>query len=305
MRRYLIFLLVVLIMSCSPEKPSGQNPAGGQGAVSESSQAGPRSSSPYSLEVVPVDATRKSILYVNATGFNLAEAQVEWLVNGSPVAFQASNQFNAAEVKKGDKVQAKAVFQGTEIFSNTIQIKNAQPEIKSAIIIPETGAVGSTLRVEATGSDADGDDVSFTYEWMKNNERVSDTARLDVLVNRGDKIIVKITPSDGEAYGRPVVVEREMMNAPPRIIEDRNFKYTFDGNVYSYQVKAMDPDGDQLVYSLKSGPPGMTINPATGLVQWNVPADFKGKAPFTVAVSDGHDETTQDLSVEIKSEAKK
>ena len=37
---------------------------------------------------------------------------------------------------------------------------------------------------------------------------------------------------------------------------------------YLYQVVATDPDGDDIEYVLEDGPPGMTIDPSTGLVQW-------------------------------------
>lgn len=32
----------------------------------------------------------------------------------------------------------------------------------------------------------------------------------------------------------------------------------------------------------------MAINPTTGLIKWNIPQDFKGKAPVTISVTDGH-----------------
>ena len=52
------------------------------------------------------------------------------------------------------------------------------------------------------------------------------------------------------------------------IVDHKNFN--FDGSVYTYQVKATDPDEDKLTYSLKSAPAGMTIDPKTGAIQWNV-----------------------------------
>jgi hypothetical protein len=90
---------------------------------------------------------------------------------------------------------------------------------------------------------------------------------------------------------------------PPMIIEDK--KYTFNGNVYTYQVNATDANGDTLTYILKKAPPGMTINPSTGLIKWNVPPDFKGRSPFTVSVTDGHSgEVTQSFTLEITPDKK-
>jgi Putative Ig domain len=43
---------------------------------------------------------------------------------------------------------------------------------------------------------------------------------------------------------------------------------------YSYQVTAFDPNGDAIAFSLTEGPAGMTIDPLTGLIQWQPgPAD--------------------------------
>jgi hypothetical protein len=45
----------------------------------------------------------------------------------------------------------------------------------------------------------------------------------------------------------------------------------------------------------------MTIDPSSGLIKWNVPPSFKGKAPITVSVSDGHGrESLQSFTIEIK-----
>jgi len=65
-------------------------------------------------------------------------------------------------------------------------------------------------------------------------------------------------------------------------------EFSFNGTVYTYQVKASDPDGDTLVYSLEAPPNGMTIDPATGLLTWVVPLEFKGKQGVGISVGDGH-----------------
>jgi hypothetical protein len=70
------------------------------------------------------------------------------------------------------------------------------------------------------------------------------------------------------------------------IAEDKQIN--FDGKTFSCRVKASDPDGDPLTYSLKAVPAGMTIEKTTGLIQWIVPQDFKGKTSVTVLVNDGH-----------------
>jgi len=289
-------MILFFFLSCSSEKP----------AVVNKQKPSEVDSSPYSLEITPTNASRNSTIYLIAQGFNPSDAKIEWLVNGKVTTTPISSQFNALGTKKGDKVQAMITIQGKEIISNSVKIKNSLPEISYIKLLPEVFKPGDTLSVEVSGSDIDGDAVTIAYEWTKNGEPAGNSKQIEVPLKRGDKVSVKITPFDGEAYGRPIVLNKEIMNLPPMINEDKTFH--FDGTVYTYQVKATDPDGDLLAYSLKSAPQGMTINPSTGLIQWHVPPDFKGKSPITVSVTDGHGgEAVQNLTLEItpKQETKK
>ena len=306
MHKFLCFILLILLFSCSSEKPAevgSQKPSeAGGGRVSETSQPHVSTTvSSYSLQIVPVNATRNSAIYLIAQGFKPSDAKIEWLVNDKITGSPAVSQLNTAEIKKGDKVQAKATIQGKEVLSNTVQIKNSPPVISKVKILPEVFKPGDTLSVEVSASDADGDEVTISYEWTKNGEPAGNSKRIEAPLRRGDKVDVKITPFDGEVYGRSVILHREIVNLPPMIIEDK--KYNFDGKVYSYQVRATDPDGDTLTYSLKTAPSGMTIDPSTGQLKWNVPPEFKGKTPITVSVTDGHGgESLQSLTLEIRPE---
>jgi hypothetical protein len=58
------------------------------------------------------------------------------------------------------------------------------------------------------------------------------------------------------------------------------------GVLYTYDVDATDLDGDTLVYQLNAAPEGMTIHPASGLVEWMPSAN--GEFPVAVTVSDGN-----------------
>jgi len=69
------------------------------------------------------------------------------------------------------------------------------------------------------------------------------------------------------------------------------------GETYVYDVKATDPDGDTLTYSLSTKPTGMTIGPATGLIKWTPKA--KGNYAVTVKVSDGALSDTQSFTIVV------
>jgi hypothetical protein len=230
---------------------------------------------------------------------NLAGAKAEWLVNGMPVPGAEGFSFKAGGTTKGDTVQAKVTVQGREVLSNIVGIKNAPPELTKVKIMPEVFKPGDRLGVDVSAEDPDGDDVTVRYEWTKNGEPAGDGREIEGPVRRGDKVEVRIAPFDGEVEGTPVILKREISNMPPMIGEGG--KFNFDGRVCTYQVTATDPDGDALTYSLKGAPSGMTVDPETGAIRWNVPLDFAGKASFTAVVNDGHGgESEQNLSFTIK-----
>jgi len=301
MYKCLLIILLLFLLSCSSEKSAdiGSQKLPETGSETDSEQSHPFVSSESdscSLTITPYNATRNSRLQVTAQGFNLSDAKTEWLLNGYPTTSGSYPLFDAKETQKGDKVQVKAIVQGKELMSNIIEIKNAPPEINRVKILPEVFKPGDTLSVEVSGNDADSDAVTIAYEWTKNGEPAGNGKRLEVPVKRGDKIAVRITAFDGELNGSAVVLNREIKNMPPMIVEDNKFR--FEGNMYTHQVKATDPDGDVLTYSLKVAPAGMTINSSTGLIQWNIPQALNKKIPITVSVTDSNGgETSQSFTL--------
>lgn len=157
------------------------------------------------------------------------------------------------------------------------------PDIEKARLLIENQKTIDVIKVVAEGKDKDGNALTFKNEWMKNGEPKGEGDSFSDF-KRGDKISVRITPFDGKEYGKPRTLSLEVANTNPRITEHNEIK--FDGKHFSYQVKATDPDGDTLTYTLKEAPPGMTIT-QNGLITWNVPPDFNGKAPVTISVTDG------------------
>jgi hypothetical protein len=59
-----------------------------------------------------------------------------------------------------------------------------------------------------------------------------------------------------------------------------------DGNIYTYQVKADDPDNDPIIFSLKTAPKGMEINRETGLIRWEVRKGDQGTQSVEIEASD-------------------
>jgi len=207
------------------------------------------------------------------------------------------------EISKGSDAPSAEIAPGLQEREAVAQTKkNTLPELTRVKLVPEVFHPGDTLGVEASASDKDGDDVSIRYAWFVNDEPAGETSRLEVPVKRGDNLRVTITPFDGKEQGSSVVLRREIANMPPMFSEVK--KGVFDGEIYTCQVVAEDPDGDPVAYSLKTAPKGMEISKDTGLMSWQVPKDFKGPAKLSVIAEDGQGGKAEyDLSLTIKEDA--
>jgi hypothetical protein len=183
------------------------------------------------------------------------------------------------------------------------EIANTAPRINVLNVYPPNPVPGDTLKIDVKSFDKEGDDVDYTYQWWKNDEDLDETSQMLSITKdfkRGDKITVKLVPTDGDRKGVPVEMFVYIANSPP-VVKPSAETFKFDGSVYSYQARAVDPDGDPLVFSLKSAPPGMTINEENGLIQWKVPPDYQGKANIVIAINDGQGgEIMQSFTVEIR-----
>jgi len=74
-------------------------------------------------------------------------------------------------------------------------------------------------------------------------------------------------------------------NSPPRIVSSPPSQVN-PGQAYIYNVKATDPDGDELTYELLRAPSGMVIDPASGRIVWNPMVEQKDGPAVIVQVRD-------------------
>ncbi len=302
LKKFILLLLVLSLLSCSEEKTapvgSTQGEESGGGSSLSAQEAPTVAAGAPSIEIVPHEADRSSRLTLALKGFEMGGAKIEWLVNGD-TSDSTGAALDAGSLRKGDRIQARVSINGGVMLSNEVVIGDTPPEFSRLKIMPEVFKPGDRLSVEAEGKDIDGDPVTISYEWTKNGEPAGTENMIASSVQRGDKIAVTVTPYDGEKYGRPVVLEREVANMPPMITSDG--RYNFSGGVFSCTMHGTDPDGDTLVWSLTGAPSGMRIDPSSGVVTWRVPAGFAGRTSFTACASDGHGgQSTQTFNFEVK-----
>ena len=238
------------------------------------------------IEILPRQVSRNETLRLSSGTINLDEATIEWLVNGVPAPQAASANFIVKQARKGDRIQARARYNGRDIFSDMVVVHNAFPEFTKIKIMPEVFGPDDTLYVDAEADDADGDEVTIAYAWERNGESAGTAKAIGLPIKRGDKVAVRLTASDPTGKGQSVELKRELQNIPPQI--DDKIASSCEENFCSFTISASDPDGDDLVFNLKKGLSGMTIQSDTGFVQWMVPSTFSGAETITVEVSDRH-----------------
>lgn len=170
-----------------------------------------------------------------------------------------------------------------------------------------------TVTLDATGTtDPEGDPVSFA--WMNTLRPMSSNA----VVGNAGASVASFTPDQPGTYrfqiavsdGRggtgsaTVTITADERNRPP-VIRSTAVTAGAVGAPYRYAVYATDPDpGDTLTFSLVTAPAGMTIDAATGVIDW-VPAEAQaGPQPAEVRVRDAAGRlVTQAWAVQVSSAA--
>lgn len=172
----------------------------------------------------------------------------------------------------------------------TITAVNRPPTITSTP--PTSSPVGQlyTYDVDATDPDA-GDVLTFSLTAAPMGMNINATTGLvqwtPTAAQVGShSVTVRVQDTGGLAAMQDFAITVPQPNRPPLITSTPGTTATV-GLPYSYDVEATDPDtGDVLTFSLTTAPTGMTINAATGLIQWTPTAGQVGDHAVTVQVQD-------------------
>lgn len=276
----LIILFICLLTGCS----ESSRPPDALMANNESPES--RSSSENTAVAIgPAEATVQSIILLSAESSILNKGEVQWYVNDVRNDSIKGTRFSSGELRKGDVVRASVVKDDKEYRSNEIVIKNTLPVISKARLVPAVPRLSSRLTVETEADDADNDNIFIKYKWFVNNSFAGEENYLETELKKGDIIMIEVTPYDKEGPGKSIHLKNSVHNAIPVFTESTP---VFDGKTYTYQITASDPDGDNLTYTIKEGPPGMTIDPAKGIITWEVPPGNDESHDVKVLVSDNN-----------------
>ena len=297
------FLVVSFLWGCTAEPPT-QAPASRGFAASVGSTVGPGGNHPptiISAKIYPVDVRLDTELRIEVKAEDMDGDRVtyryQWFVNGVPTATEPA--FKPESSKKGDRITAEIIpndgkVNGPVFRTNPVTMGNFAPYIVEIHLEPVPLHRGEQLKVKVVAEDPDGDPVTLTYKWFRNNREIpgatSDT--LDTKdFQKKDVLEVLVSPSDGkstrEGQGLPVTIENSpprFTSAPPTAIKDGQ---------YLYQIGVTDPDEDPVTVELKQGPPGMTLDPATKQLSWKLTPENLGKHHVVLVAKDNDNGATQ------------
>jgi hypothetical protein len=224
----------------------------------------------------------------------------KWLVNKVPLLSETAPQFTTDGLKKGDRITVEVTpndgkGDGAAFTTDPVTIGNTPPDIAEIHLEPVPLYRGDQLKVTVFAGDPDGDPVTLTYKWLRNDKEILG-AKGDTLdtkdFRKKDVLAVLVTPSDGKSAnapkaGLPVTIQ----NSPPRFTSSPPTEIK-DGQ-YVYQVAVTDPDEDPVTLELKQGPPGMTLDLATKQLIWKLTPENLGKHHVVLVAKDNDNGATQ------------
>ena len=161
------------------------------------------------------------------------------------------------------------------------------PAITKLTLTPASPNRSDVLHVDVEAADPEGNLFDTEYAWFVNGAEIvgERTANLSSdSFTSGDKVHVTVTVDDGDAKNSATSGDVTVVNRSPVIRTSPSQVSALDGVV----LQADDPDGDELVWSLTGGPPGLTLTPKGQLRYQGSETDPGGSYVLTLKVDDGH-----------------
>ena len=216
--------------------------------------------------------------------FSFSNAQMDgtWRVNtttdddfiGFVFGYQNSEHFYLFDWKKADQSDPL----GFAERGMSVKVVNATTALTGNDFWPTAGN-GTRVRTLAhnTVPWVSFTDYQFTLRFFP--------GEIKITVKQGATVLADITVNDS-TYTNGLFGFYNYSQEQVRYSGFRNLSLA--QGTYTYDVEAVDPDGDAITYSLTTAPLGMTINPTTGLISWPVTSRDVGDHTVEIRAQDPH-----------------
>jgi hypothetical protein len=313
MRRIHIAFVLAVVVGCGAEGPN--NDTNRQRRVQADV---PENRPPEIVEayLAPEEPSRNDtlrlMLEVRDPDRDGVDVRITWRRSGLVYKTGPELTLPAGILSPGDEVDAVVLVSDGEfedlVETYSVTVRNLPPRITSVQLKPKPVTASESVLAEAVAVDQEEDEVHFAYQWLRNGTEIPD-ATAAVLepgrVRRGDEVQVQVTAiDDGDNEGHQVLsAPIRVDNSAPEIESRPPFELA-SPDLYVYNIRAEDPDGDSpLRFELIEGPAGMRVDIVTGKLAWKIPSDAVGSHTVEVRVRDGYGgEAKQRYALEISLE---
>ncbi len=178
-------------------------------------------------------------------------------------------------------------FDATSEFSNSIPA-NGAPVVTPAS--DRSDAEGDSVLVVVSGSDPDGDALTWSATDLPNGLTMSSTGTISGTVAFDAAGVwnptIRATDPTGRYDESSFTWTVTNTNRAPSVT-DPGDQFSAEADVISLTIAGSDDDGDTLLWSASALPDGLTIDSASGEISGTLSFDAAGTTTVTVTASDG------------------
>lgn len=242
----------------------------------------------------------------------------EWTQNGSIMSNGNSIDLATYSIQVGDlitcSITAEDGYGGTTTASVSNTVTNAAPEVTSLELTPNPMYTESTLTAIASATDAEGDAISYLYDWSVNSSLMQSGTSPELdgsYFEKGDIVQVTLTVNDAFGTGIPESASLACQNTAPEpptlLLSPTSPIEQADDLLCEIGTAATDVDGDSLSYTFSWTQNGSSYTGASSTSTISsVPATATTAGDVFVCSVDTYDgtdyATTASASVTVESE---
>ncbi len=255
---------------------------------------------PYSLDLNSTDDGQGTITWVIDQGPAWLSIDGAGRLNGTPSNGDVGMSDLNVSVDDGNG--------GIDTWTAALTVLNVNdPPTVLTTVMPDVVDEDSLLLVTLQGSDPDLDDTDLVWNlsggdpWLsigpENGTLTGTPSNADVGAH---ELSVTLTDRGGATDTRDWTLQVRNVNDLPTFISSPPLGASV-GAPYEYKALVEEVDlGDTVNFSLSSPPAGMTVDRATGFVQWAPDPTQVGPFGVTIVASDGHGATEQVYEVVVR-----
>ncbi len=265
---------------------------------------------PPSLDLIGNQSVREGdSLVLQVGGSDPDEDQLSYSASGLPegAAFDpASRTFSwtPGYNQSGTHTVMLTISDGSLTASQSVDIAvadvNRPPSLNP--IGDQTVSEGGLLEFQVSGSDPDGDELTYTVTGLPAGaafDTATHTFSWTPAYDQGGTHTVTFSVSDGtDSAGQSAKIDVAGANRPPLLshIDDQNVS---EGGLLQLTVSGSDTDEDPITYSAVDLPQGASFDPVSKNFSWTPGYDQAGDHHVTFSVSDGMASAGQTIKITV------